>query len=166
MSNIGGQRRTLLQAVKHVYTLGGMRAYYRGLAVSSRSNSQCSRGLITRVLDRFNWRVPVLCNRYEHLRGVEAGLRTVNEAGRTWCSGSARFRKRFWERRCDERVPAEPGSDDTASFWISCPPTTLYGNVGRSLTDVQPERRSWVLRRSRTDTGEGYPGGFNILCCL
>lgn len=34
MSSIGGQRRTLADAVKHVYTLGGMRAYYRGLAVS------------------------------------------------------------------------------------------------------------------------------------
>ena len=34
MSSIGGQRPTLLEAVKHVYTLGGMRAYYRGLAVS------------------------------------------------------------------------------------------------------------------------------------
>ncbi|KAF9652192.1 mitochondrial carrier [Thelephora ganbajun] len=33
MSNIGGQRRTLAQAVKHVYSLGGMRAYYRGLAI-------------------------------------------------------------------------------------------------------------------------------------
>ena len=45
MSNMGGQRPTLLDAVKHVYTLGGMRAYYRGLAVSHRYDSQCSRGL-------------------------------------------------------------------------------------------------------------------------
>lgn len=33
MSSVGGQRRTLADAVKHVYTLGGMRAYYRGLAI-------------------------------------------------------------------------------------------------------------------------------------
>ena len=36
MSNMGGQRPTLMEAVKHVYSLGGMRAYYRGLAVSHR----------------------------------------------------------------------------------------------------------------------------------
>ena len=40
MSNIGGQRPTLLDAMKHVYKLGGMRAYYRGLAVSRRNYSQ------------------------------------------------------------------------------------------------------------------------------
>lgn len=34
MSNMGGQRPTLAEAVKHVYSLGGFRAYYRGLAVS------------------------------------------------------------------------------------------------------------------------------------
>lgn len=33
MSSIGGQRRTLAQAVKHVRSLGGIRAYYRGLAI-------------------------------------------------------------------------------------------------------------------------------------
>ncbi|KAF9780136.1 mitochondrial carrier [Thelephora terrestris] len=33
MSSIGGQRRTLVEAVKHVHSLGGLRAYYRGLAI-------------------------------------------------------------------------------------------------------------------------------------
>jgi len=33
MSSIGGQRRTLMEAVRHVHSLGGLRAYYRGLAI-------------------------------------------------------------------------------------------------------------------------------------
>jgi hypothetical protein len=166
MSSIGGQRQTLLQAVKHVYSLGGMRAYYRGLAVSFRIDSQRSLGLIVWDVDRVTWRVPVLRNRHEHLRGVEVGLLTVDEAGGTWCPGPARFRKRFWECWCDERVPIEPGSDEAAGFWISGPPTTLYGHVGRGITDVQAERRSWILYRPRADTGKGDPGGFDILSGL
>jgi solute carrier family 25 phosphate transporter 23/24/25/41 len=46
MSSLGGRRPTLLEAVKHVYKLGGMRAYYRGLAVSCRDDCQRSYGLI------------------------------------------------------------------------------------------------------------------------
>jgi len=33
MSNTGGSRQTLLSAVRHVYTLGGTRAFYRGLTI-------------------------------------------------------------------------------------------------------------------------------------
>lgn len=33
MSSTGQQKRTLIQAAKHVWTLGGFRAYYRGLSV-------------------------------------------------------------------------------------------------------------------------------------
>jgi hypothetical protein len=166
MSNIGGQRPTLLDAMKHVYKLGGMRAYYRGLAVSRRHYSQRTHGLITWDTDRVNWRVSVLRDRHEHLRGVEAGLRAVDEARGTRRPGSARFRKYFWERWRDERVPVELSSDEAAGFWISGSSATLHGHVGRSLADVQAERSSWVLHRSRADTSQGDPGGFDILCGL
>ena len=33
MSNTGENRRTMLAAVQHLYKLGGMRAYYRGLTI-------------------------------------------------------------------------------------------------------------------------------------
>ncbi|KAJ3882887.1 mitochondrial carrier [Lentinula edodes] len=33
MSSTGQQKRTLIQAAKHVWTLGGFRAYYRGLSI-------------------------------------------------------------------------------------------------------------------------------------
>lgn len=163
MSSIGGQRPTLKQAVKHVYSLGGMRAYYRGLAVGLRCDSQRSLGLTAWDVDRVTWRIPVLRNRHEYLRGAEVGLPAVDGAGRAWRPGRARFRKRFWECWCDERVPAESGSDSAAGFWISGPPATLYGHVGRSIADVQAERRSRILYRSRADTSKGDPGGFDIL---
>lgn len=35
MSSAGGQRRSLREAAARVWQLGGFRAYYRGLAVSS-----------------------------------------------------------------------------------------------------------------------------------
>jgi hypothetical protein len=34
MSSAGG-KRSFLQAMRHVYAMGGLRAYYRGLTVSS-----------------------------------------------------------------------------------------------------------------------------------
>lgn len=34
MSNAGGQKRTLIEATRHVWALGGFGAYYRGLSVS------------------------------------------------------------------------------------------------------------------------------------
>ena len=166
MSNVGGQRPTLMQAIKHVNSLGGIRAYYRGLAVGRRNDYKRSLGLTVWDADRVNWRVPVLRNRHEYLRGVEVGLLTVDEAGRTWRPGPARFRKHFWECWCDERVSIEPGSDETAGFWISGPPATLYGHVGRSVADVPAEGRSWILYWSRADTSKGDPGGLDILSGL
>ena len=163
MSSIGGQRQTLMQAVKHVRSLGGMRAYYRGLAVSRQIDSHRSLGLTIRDIDRVNRRVPVLRNRHEHLRGVETGLLTVDEAGGAWRPCSTCFRKCFWERWCDERVPVEPGSNPATSFRISGPPATLYGHVGRGGTDVQARGCSWILYWSGTNTGEGDPGGLDIL---
>jgi len=41
MSNTGGQKRTLVSAVRHVWALGGVKAYYRGLAVRSSVFRQC-----------------------------------------------------------------------------------------------------------------------------
>jgi len=33
MSNAGGQRRTVVSAMRHVWALGGIRSYYRGLGI-------------------------------------------------------------------------------------------------------------------------------------
>lgn len=33
MSNTGEQKKTLVEAIRHLYKLGGVRAYYRGLTV-------------------------------------------------------------------------------------------------------------------------------------
>lgn len=33
MSSTGDQKRTLVQAARHLWSLGGTRAYYRGLTV-------------------------------------------------------------------------------------------------------------------------------------
>ena len=62
MSDVGGQRRTLLEAVKRVYSLGGMRAYYRGLGVSCRNYLQWGCGLIFWDTVRVAWRIPLFHN--------------------------------------------------------------------------------------------------------
>lgn len=163
MSSIGGQRRTLMEAVRHVNSLGGMRAYYRGLAVSCRNYLQGNRGLIFWAIDRVARRVPVFRNRHEHFRGVEAGLRAVDGRRGTRCPGPARFWQRVWECWRNERVSLEPGSDEAAGFWIPGTPPTLRGRMGCDLKDVQPEGGSWVLYRFRADAGEGHSRSFDIL---
>ena len=164
MSNIGGQRPTLAEAVKHVYSLGGMRAYYRGLAVSHRPDRSPRTSFVDPCnTDRVARRVPVFRNRYEHLRGVEAGLCAVDRARGTWCFGPACFRQRFWKCRCNERVSHEPGSDEATGFWISSSSPTVCGHMGRDIKNVQSDGCSWVLRWPRPDPGKSYSGGFDIL---
>lgn len=163
MSSVGGQRQTLRQAVKHVHSLGGTRAYYRGLGVSRENDPQRGRGLTAWDIDWVDWSVPVLGDRHEHVRGVEAGVPTVNGAGRTWRPCRTRFWKHLWECWCDERVPVEPGSDKATSIRIPCPPATLYGFMGRSITDVQAERGPRILHRFGADAGKGDPRRFDIL---
>ena len=67
MSSVGGKRQTLKQAVTHVNSLGGVRAYYRGLGVSRKNYPQRGCGLTALDADRTDWRVPILGDRHEHL---------------------------------------------------------------------------------------------------
>ena len=127
ISSRGGERRSLLQTVKHIYKLGGVRAYYRGLSVSSRNDRRRGRGLIILNKDQVACGIPVFRDRHEHLRGIEASLRAVYKAGRSQCPGPARFRKHFWECWYDRCVPADLSSDEDTGFSISGPPTALYG---------------------------------------
>ena len=167
ISSTGGERRILLRTVKHVYKLGGVRGYYRGLSVSSQNDHRCSRGLIILNEGRFAWGVPVFRDRYEHLRGIEAGLHAVYKAGRTKRPGPARFRKHFWECWYDQCVPTKPSSDEDAGFCICGPPEALYGyTMGRVLADIPAGGFCRVVYRSRANTSEGDPGGFDILCSI
>lgn len=58
MSNKGDQRKTLLSATRHLWALGGVRAYYRGLGVSSHAFVPFLRSFIFQ--DRPRWRVSVI----------------------------------------------------------------------------------------------------------
>jgi len=52
MSNTGEQRLSLVNAAKHLWVLGGMRAYYRGLTV--RGNLSYGYQLFTLILLRLD----------------------------------------------------------------------------------------------------------------
>lgn len=151
MSNMG-KRRHLAEAIRHLWFLGGLHAYYRGLTVSWIDVRSLTPTVAQTYLGGAYRRVPVsfyrtshrtsyspeqlLCNWHEHFRSIEACLCKVYRQGEAWCVDLTGVRQYFWKCWSHQCISPQSCSDSSASFWFSWAPATVYRRVGRRGQDL------------------------------
>lgn len=159
MSNRGGSERTFASAIRHVWRLGGFRAYYRGLSVrlvrrpiTVKLNFYLKTDWVGRRLPvrlrpqlgmhNINWLTPLSLphqlfgDRHEHFRSTETGVSAIHREAGTRCIGFTRVWKYLGKRWRDERLSLESCSHTTPGLGLFWSPADLHWGLGRGCEDL------------------------------
>ena len=79
------------------------------------------------------------------IRSQENPVLSFNRHPGAWSACASRFWEHKWYRRCDERLPPQPGPDAAASVRIPRPSADIHWAGGRSEADLRARRLERLL---------------------